>query len=188
MEVQTRSDSNGKYSGLHFFDTVNASYNAWQEDKNIWKLSWEDAGGHHRFRPKLKGDDWNPKSEEKLNELSTLYKFALPDELFWIDQLLLPDNYDELFKLKAELSKEEYDNLYMVNCIKTVLSDQEFRLKYNCKVQQLKIVLQLLADRFRLGEEIEVIRAARFGIRPRHIEAAEGIGADHRAGALTIDV
>src|SRR5258707_133531 len=43
-------------------------------------------------------------------------------------------------------------------------------------------------DRFRLQKLQQVIRSPRFRIRPRHVEAAEGVGADHRAGAFPVYV
>src|SRR5947209_2051853 len=48
--------------------------------------------------------------------------------------------------------------------------------------------LLLPRDRFRLQEEPEVVAAARLRIRPRHVEAAERMRADERAGALAVDV
>src|ERR1017187_3087170 len=48
--------------------------------------------------------------------------------------------------------------------------------------------LQLLPDGFSLAEQIQVIRSARLGIRPRHVEPAEGVRADYCAGALAIDI
>src|ERR1039458_6393781 len=48
--------------------------------------------------------------------------------------------------------------------------------------------LQLLPDGFSLAEQIQVIRAARLGIRARHVEPAEGVRAHNRAGALAVDI
>ncbi len=44
--------------------------------------------------------------------------------------------------------------------------------------------------RYRLGlrEQVQVIRAAGFGIGAGHVEAAEGVGADHGSGAFAVDV
>src|ERR1700722_19850159 len=46
----------------------------------------------------------------------------------------------------------------------------------------------LLGNRFGLQELEQVIRAARFGIRSRHIEPTKRMGAPHGARALAIDV
>ena len=46
----------------------------------------------------------------------------------------------------------------------------------------------LLSYRFGLREQVQVIRAAGLRIGARHVEAAEGMRADHRAGALAVDV
>ena len=48
------------------------------------------------------------------------------------------------------------------------------------------VVLQPLADRFGLGEQVQIVRAARFRIRAGHVEAAEGVGSDDGAGALAL--
>ena len=52
----------------------------------------------------------------------------------------------------------------------------------------LNLFQESLRHRFRLGEEIEVIWASCFGIGPRHVEAAEWMGADHRTCAFAIQV
>jgi hypothetical protein len=41
---------------------------------------------------------------------------------------------------------------------------------------------------FGLGEEGEIVGAAGFGVGAAHVEAAEGVRAYHRAGALAIEV
>lgn len=48
--------------------------------------------------------------------------------------------------------------------------------------------LQLAADGFALREQEQVIRAAGLGVGAAHIEAAEGMGADHGAGALAVQI
>jgi hypothetical protein len=45
-----------------------------------------------------------------------------------------------------------------------------------------------LADGFSLGEEVEIIGAAGFGIGAGHIESTEGMRTDHCAGTFAIDV
>src|SRR5260370_9764741 len=46
----------------------------------------------------------------------------------------------------------------------------------------------LFAYRFGLGEQIQVVRAAGFGIGSRHVEAAEGMRTDHGARTFAVDV
>src|SRR5882672_684849 len=46
----------------------------------------------------------------------------------------------------------------------------------------------LLADNFRLREEVQIIRAAGLGIRPRHVEATERVRSYHRTCALAVDI
>ena len=48
--------------------------------------------------------------------------------------------------------------------------------------------LQFLRDRLRLREEEEVVAAAGLGVGARHVEAAERVDADQRAGALAVEV
>src|SRR5262249_447480 len=43
-------------------------------------------------------------------------------------------------------------------------------------------------DRLRLKEETEVVAAAGFGVCAGHVETTERMHADHRAGALAVDV
>src|SRR5579864_8853257 len=45
-----------------------------------------------------------------------------------------------------------------------------------------------LSHRFRLSEEIEIVRPAGFRIGARHVEPAERMRADHGARALAVDV
>src|SRR5438874_7089926 len=46
----------------------------------------------------------------------------------------------------------------------------------------------LFADRFGLREQVQIIRAAGFGVGSRHIEAAEGMRTYDRSRALAVDV
>src|SRR2546425_7606151 len=45
-----------------------------------------------------------------------------------------------------------------------------------------------LRDRLGLREEQQIIRAARLAVRPRHVEASEGVDTDQRSRALAVDV
>ena len=48
--------------------------------------------------------------------------------------------------------------------------------------------LDLLRDRLGLREEAEVVAPARLRVGARHVEAAEGMDADERAGALAVEI
>src|SRR5580704_8438067 len=50
------------------------------------------------------------------------------------------------------------------------------------------LVLYFFRDGFCLQEKQQVVSASRFGIGARHVEAAEGMSADHRAGAFAIQI
>lgn len=129
MEVQTRSDSHrGKHPGCNYFSSVKEAYEAWKTDKNIWKISFDDKEGEHRYRPKLRSSLFNLKSEERMCQLSQTYKNATPSALFWVDQLVMPVGEWDMRKVKTD---PEYGNLYMAACIKNVLSDEEFKQKYD---------------------------------------------------------
>jgi hypothetical protein len=111
MEVQTRSDGRGKWAGCHHFHSIAAAYLAWQEDPNIWKISWSEGEQQilRRFRPKRVSSKWSPQAEAKMEAMSPDYRAAktsAPSAIFWLDQDVLNDD------------------------IKTVLRDVDFRAKY----------------------------------------------------------
>ena len=81
MEVQT-----GCAGSLDFYDNMAKAYHTCKKIDSLEKISFDDAEGMHRFRPKRKGNLWNPKSEEKMNHLSLSYRYASNDEMFWVDQ------------------------------------------------------------------------------------------------------
>lgn len=150
MEVQTRCNGS-----LDFYDSVEKAYNATKNRKSLEKISFDDSEGMHRYRPKLKKELWNPKSEAKMIEMSEVYRNAQPNELFWVDQPMdkfcdlisekttqnillklvkdgfpVPDhlkNYEHL--INAKLIDE--DDCY-AGSIKNVLTIEEFEKKYNC--------------------------------------------------------
>lgn len=128
IEVQTRSES----GRLNFFSSVTEAYQAWEKDPTIWKISFSG----HRFRPKTKKELWSLLSEDKMRRMSEKYAKALENELFWINQSLMPeDKYFQIYtKLKSEAKNQdeidEAEDFYMSKCIKEVLSDEEFRNKY----------------------------------------------------------
>lgn len=130
MYVQTHSYKTGPYSGCNYYKTVAEAYHARQVDSNIWKLSWEDHEGSYRYCPKYKKKPWYPLSEKILCGMSLAYHDASEDELFWVNQAIIPPNIDKFICRKKTMSDEEWDQLYMANCIVSILSDAEFREKY----------------------------------------------------------
>lgn len=150
MEVQTRCDG-----ALNFYDSVAKAYNACKNNKFLDKISFDDIEGNHRYRPKLKKGLWDPKSEQRMNQLSEAYRNAQPDDLFWIDQPMdkfviliekktiqnkllklvkdgipIPKHmkqYEDL--INAELIDEDY---CYAESIVNVLTVTEFEQKYNC--------------------------------------------------------
>ena len=131
MDVKTRSDYHKSlFAGCHRFSTVAEAYSAWQQDPHIWKLSWTDAEGTYRYRPKMRHEKWAPLSEKILEGMSPVYQQAPDDELFWVDQKICPDDIEHYISFRRKMPEEEWDDLYMSNCIAGVLSDSEFRKKY----------------------------------------------------------
>lgn len=50
MEFQTRSDNpGGKHAGINSFDSLKKAFKAAEEDSTIWKISYTDANGPHRW-------------------------------------------------------------------------------------------------------------------------------------------
>lgn len=95
MEVQTRCGG-----ACTLFDSVSKAYHATKYNGFLEKISFDDAEGMHRFRPKLKSESWNPKSEARMNKLSDSYRNAHPNEMFWIDQPM--DKFCDLISLKTK--------------------------------------------------------------------------------------
>lgn len=114
---QTRSESyTGKYSRLHYFNTLTEAIIAYESDKSIWKISWNDPKTkiHYRIRPKTTSieDEWCPASEVKLKELCPSYAYAQPEKLFWVDQSI---------ELVLDLIKAQYVN----NNVSEMTEDEE---------------------------------------------------------------
>lgn len=129
-KFQTRSDSHkGKWPGLNHFPTFREALAAYDEDGRIWKISYIDQNGkEHRWRPKMKGEIWS-NSESRLDEMSEIYKNALSNELFWVDQKTIAENHHEIIKdlQKREIPEDQWDAYTMPPCIQNVLTDTEFR-------------------------------------------------------------
>jgi len=131
-EYQTRSDGNGRYSGLHYFPSLDQAYAAWQEDPSIWKISWDINGEHYRFRPKFKKDQWNQLSEVKLVVLSDEYRDSSNESLFWIRQSVEVPHFNRLNQLKQDynLAETEFENLCLAEMILEVVPDNQFINKH----------------------------------------------------------
>src|SRR6476469_10884797 len=54
--------------------------------------------------------------------------------------------------------------------------------------RSITLSADLFGNRFRLDELQQIIRTARLGICPRHIEAAERVCPHHRAGTFAINI
>ena len=150
MEVQTRSDSHtGLYPGLHNFDSVEDAYNAWIKDSNIWKISWYHNDKYHRFRPITKKsiiNEWGSRSIIKIRQMSQDFIDANMEQLFWVDQLTIPEVsvYEEIMEAKLhkrlknpniiipylDMRKEDRKEEDMARCIVGVYTDSHFRVKY----------------------------------------------------------
>lgn len=150
MEVQTRCDG-----ALDFYDSVAKAYRTHKNNDSLEKISFDDIEGNHRYRPKLKKELWNPKSEQRINQLSETYRNAHSDDLFWVDQPMdklviliekkttqnmllklvkdgfpIPEhlkNYEYLINAKL-IDKDDCD----AESITNVFTVTEFEQKYNC--------------------------------------------------------
>ncbi len=124
MEFQTRND----IGELRFFATFAAAYAHYKADPSVWKISWDDK---NRWRAKHRCDLWLPESEEKLKEISKTYanEPVNADKIFWVQQLILPDNYMEIMS-RRDLSPGRKEMLSRLESIKTVLTDDAFTSKF----------------------------------------------------------
>ena len=91
-QVQTRSDSKGKWSGVNFFATPIEAVSAFEEDNGIWKISWDNGEDRRRFvwtRPIYKKET---NLELHLRSLSEDYKTSCTlakNAIFWIENDLM---------------------------------------------------------------------------------------------------
>ena len=133
MEFQTRSDE----TGLLFFSTLQDAYDMWKKDPTIWKISWYDGTNDYRWRPKTKQEDWSPESEERLANMSEKYKNAKNTEIFWVQQYIMPPNHQDLFEkfAKKQITDSEFEKEYSKCCLEEVLSDEEFRQRFNLSAE-----------------------------------------------------
>lgn len=150
MSVQTSCAG-----ALNFFETVAEAYTAMKNNPQLDKISFTDDEGMHRYRPKLKRELWNPKSEATMCRLSTDYRMADDDQLFWVDQPMdifcdcvarrvtqetllhlvaegepIPSHLKEYqYLLKMEPLDE--DDCYSGSIV-NVFTVEEFEIKYKC--------------------------------------------------------
>ena len=123
MEYQTCT-MNGS---IQRFNTFKQAYESWNKNKNIFKISYNTE----RWVVKTKKDIWSESSEEKLCELNEYYKNTLDkNEIFWVNQSTSPDS-DVLENIRYKLhtkqiTREEYDKLYYLYCIRSIVSNTEF--------------------------------------------------------------
>jgi hypothetical protein len=133
LQVQTRSDSfGGPYPGTNTFKSIKDAYTAFEQDQNIWKVSWSDEKNRHRWITKTTIDIWGEAAEKKLCELSEEYASASKNNsktLFWVDQTLLISHV-EMKKIKAKYSKDVVGIMMMTKCIRAVLTDKQFQENY----------------------------------------------------------
>lgn len=134
MEVQTRNDStSGIYMGLHFWKSVKEAHDAYQQDKNIWKISWDvqtdGGGGRRQFVEKTtKIDDlFSPDEEELLCSMHPEYKKELSNpnssKIFWVERTTIPENWEQIRK---GLSEDEIGKKWNLLNIKGLYTDEEF--------------------------------------------------------------
>jgi hypothetical protein len=135
QEFQTRSDDPyGKWSGLNFFSSFDTAYKASQEDASIWKISYAHNEKDYRWVRKHKSFSW-PNSEKRLCEMSQAYNEAKPNDVFWVNQCILHENYDVLYERRKEehWTEEQWDAFYLPLCIRDVLTDSEFEKLFSEK-------------------------------------------------------
>lgn len=126
---QTRSYT----KGIKDHKTLQIAYHEWENDSDLWKISWGFGEvNRYRFRPKKKDNLWDSYSEKRMCSLSDKYKNGSSSQLFWINQLLCPPGYFELSSkyYDNKISKKEYNEKIDDISIVEVLTDDEFKNKY----------------------------------------------------------
>ena len=134
-DVQTRSDCNrGKWTGTRNHRSVADAYNAWKQDKHIWKRSFISPTSRYRFRIKYHSpeDLWGDDTEAKFAELNPTYINAAPTDIFWVNQKVASDDLRSLCRMRDAnvITQAEFDRLHNLGCIEEVLTDAQFRAKY----------------------------------------------------------
>lgn len=125
LEVQTRSN----FTGIEYHHDVKSAYEFWLQDKYIWKISFDEDDISKRFRVKTKANRWNLHSERRIKDICPAYETAGINDVFWIDQAMFPDDYDN-WDLRKKRRDEDYDNQYMAACIREAHTDSEFKFLY----------------------------------------------------------
>lgn len=131
MAYQTRDED----GNIKNFNTFEQAYQTWKNAKisKVWKISFD--GQRWRSTTKHPRDQWDEPLEQKLCELSDVYKNTTDwTKVFWVHQANhLEENVIEnlCHKLKnQQITEEEYDKayeeLYNIHSIKAVMTDEEF--------------------------------------------------------------
>lgn len=125
---ETRSEKNG----IYYYESLLSAIGAWDNDPTIFKISYDFQGKDYRWRKKLKGENWKS-SEKRLCKLSKEYNDAKKEEVFYVNQSLLPDNSEQLHcdRKNRKITEKEFSYLWYESCIIQVLSDKEFRKMAN---------------------------------------------------------
>ena len=128
MRVQNDFQTYSDVNGVTFYNSFIEAFNAYQNDKTIWKISFDFQGREMIWRPKTKNDIW--KNEDCLMNLSEEYAAEQnPRKVFWIRQSACNIEYlRELIeqKDKGEISSQDVDRLHDRSNIKCVLNEDEF--------------------------------------------------------------
>jgi hypothetical protein len=130
MSSVTQFQTRDELGRIKFFSTFQEAYAHAEEKKDVWKISWT---GSNRWRRKRRCDNWLPQSEQRICELSDVYKNTPKDstDVFWVKQLVVPKNLKEIERTNLTPSKKEL--AINLACITTVLTADEF-LKYGNSV------------------------------------------------------
>lgn len=140
IEYITRSDNPGsRYPGTFYHPTFAAAYEAWQQDNDIWKISFQHNGIKMRWIPKTHNDIWE--NEDCLNNLSSEYANEQDSSrIYWIWQDIGVANCmdittklvnGEITNAEAiKLIKEVQDKVDR-ECIKEVMTNEGFANRFN---------------------------------------------------------
>ena len=130
--AQTWLDSSNNYqirneAGLlQFFNCLEDAIKAFDLDNSIWKISYDGSEKNSRYRWIYKdpSDIWE--NEDRLNEISEVYKNKKKNDIFWINQRM-PNKTDFPIEMLLNFKYEECEKNYYRRAIKNVVSDKEFR-------------------------------------------------------------
>jgi hypothetical protein len=123
MEFQTRNEE----GDLNFFESLDEAIKQFDKDNSVWKISYQsvDLAKSYRWRPKTPTDVWQEASENKIKEMCAEYTTAGELDLFWINQPM--DAYLTELNVNQNLTLEEIENIALIESIKHVVCDKDFR-------------------------------------------------------------